>query len=116
MDGELLILGFLKLLEMAEVDTGLAKLETEVRHLLYYIAHLHTEGRKICIGDVLACGHLCAPLTASKRLRHLESDGWVAIKQDPTNHRRRFVSLTPKSVKSLKSASAKLEKKIPKIK
>lgn len=113
---DLLILALQKVLEHSEIESGLHKLETGVRHLLYYISHLHFEGRKICIGDVLACAGLCAPLTASKRLRELENQGWVAIKKDPTNHRRRFVSLTPKTLKSLKTASIKVEKKLQKIK
>lgn len=112
---ELLILALQKILELTEIETGLHTLETGVRHLLYYIAHLHLEGRQVCIGDVLACGKLCAPLTASKRLRELENKGWVAIKKDPTNHRRRFVVLTQKTHKSLKKASDRLEKKLSAI-
>lgn len=115
MDGELLLLSLQKIVEISEMETGLLSLETGVRHLLYYIAQLHYDGQKICIGDVLSCGKLCAPLTASKRLRELENEGWVVIKQDPKNHRRRFVSLTSKAKGSLNKASVKLKTKLSKI-
>lgn len=103
-----LLLSLVNIIAAAEGRSWLMKVPVEPRRMLVFIAAELHAGRQVCIGDILSHGGFGAPTTASKRLRELEAGGWVEIRQDPGNHRRRLVGLTPISKEVFEFASLKL--------
>lgn len=97
MKGGNVLLSLMNVITAAEGRSWLKDIPVESRRILTFIAtELHAE-REICIGDILGHGDFGAPVTASRRLRDLEAAGWITITQDPGNHRRRLLGLTPKA-------------------
>lgn len=60
-------------------------------------------------------GDFGVPVTASKRLRDLEAQGWVTITRDPENHRRRLIDLTSQAWAGFNTVSCELTEALPHI-
>ena len=86
---------------------SLGNLPREHRRILTYVARRVAEGDEICIGDVTAFRDFGAPLTISRRLRDLETQGWIQISDDRQNHRRRLIGLTATACSAMDAAGEK---------
>jgi hypothetical protein len=105
----------MNLIAAAEGRSVLAELDGDLRRMLTFIAGELDADKQVCITDVLQRGEFGVPMTASKRLRELEAQGWVIIVQDPSNHRRRLLGLTTKSRAAFRQVSRHVTRRLPEI-
>ena len=110
-----LLFALRNIIAAAEGGSPLGALPSEHRAILTFLAARTAEGTSPCLGDVANHGEFGVPVTASKRLRDLESAGWIRIVQDPTNHRRRLIELTPKSLGAYNQVSRTLAGRLPAV-
>lgn len=108
-----IVFSLLNLIAAAEGRSPLVELEPDLRRILVFIANEIDRGQHLCITDILSHGDFGVAVTASKRLRELESRGWVAIYQDPTNHRRRLIGLTPRARSSFGMLAREVSEALP---
>ena len=110
-----IMFALMNLIAAAEGRSPLGVLDLIQRRLLVFIASQIEAGRDICITDILTHGEFGVPVTASKRLRDLEAQGWVTITRDPANHRRRLIALTPKALSGFGAVSQHLTEALPEV-
>ena len=110
-----ILFSILNLIAAAEGRSTLSELGSDHRRMLTFIAAELDADRQVCIGDVLNHGAFGVPITASKRLRELEGQGWVTICQDPANHRRRLLGLTAKSRVAFSQVTRQIGQQLPEV-
>ena len=110
-----LLFALRNIIAAAEGGSPLGALPPEHRAILTFIAARIAEGARPCLGDVANHGEFGVPVTASKRLRDLEAAGWIRIVQDPGNHRRRLIELTPKSLGAYNQVSRNVALSLPAV-
>lgn len=82
------------IIEAAIMDSPIRSIGPSSRAVLLEIGRLIAEGRRPNIGDIVNNRDLGSPVTVLKRLRELETNGWIMVLRSATEHRTKEIHLS----------------------
>lgn len=105
---------FLNLLDgLDRINPG-KKLDATEEQLLNKITLAGTQGRGLLVGDLISLSELGSQATLHGRIKNLVAMGYVKLREDKADGRRRFVTPTAKALKHYEHLSACLESALEK--
>jgi len=98
-----------------EGETGIDTLDPLARSILMLTGERQLKSEDLFVTDIISQPGFGAAMTVLTRMRDLERDGWIELKRDSRNHRRKRVTLTERGSTVLNRISDQLRTIIPQI-
>lgn len=101
------------IMDAAEGQSGLARLDQVSRSVLKFVEARAVDGYEVCVTDITSNPSLSAsPVTLFSRIKGLCEGGWLLQSSSTHHHRRIALRLSAKARRELQAVTARVESEL----